>query len=200
MKFETNFRYFQSETDKLLDLLSNISVLDPKFQKLIAEIIMVRLFLLVENSVKAICCKIVCGTQYLDATSPRLCHTERTISGAAGAMQTYLRNRPRQLKWGQANDIRRNVMYVVDGGDNLHAVLTRHGATLNEMRKVRNHIAHRNDTTRRNYRDVVKSYYGAYVSGVAPGTLLLSERRVVPPVLTRYIVASRVFIRELVKG
>lgn len=71
---------------------------------------------------------------------------------------------------------------------------------ITELRYIRNYIAHRNDGTRKNFRTVVRKFYGAVVPGVTSGTLLLSERVSRPSLLETHIRTSRILIRDLVKA
>jgi hypothetical protein len=71
---------------------------------------------------------------------------------------------------------------------------------LTEVRYIRNHIAHRNDASRRKFRNVVPRHYGAFKPGVTSGTLLLSDRISAPPLMEVYIRTSRVLVKDLVKA
>jgi hypothetical protein len=82
--------------------------------------------------------------------------------------------------------------------DPLFATLDKHEAMYEEMRCIRNHIAHRNSGTRAKFRSVVEQYYGVYVHAITPGTLLLTDRNH-PKLLDQYIIAARVMVRDLIK-
>ncbi|MBI4965286.1 MAG: hypothetical protein HY913_18565 [Desulfomonile tiedjei] len=113
---------------------------------------------------------------------------------------THGRTAPRyQLRWSKASEIKKNVKYVIDARDNFVAVIDRNGALIDEMRRVRNRIAHNNSQSRSHYREIVRRHYGAYLNNVTPGTLLLSQR-VTPCLLDQYIRGARVLAKDLVKA
>jgi hypothetical protein len=87
----------------------------------------------------------------------------------------------------------------MDQNDNLMTVVDRNGAFIDELRRVRNRIAHNNAQSRWNYRDVVRRYYGAYMNNVTPGMLLLAPR-LRPSLLEQYIRRERILARDIVKA
>ena len=70
----TDWNRFTLETTRLEALVASLGDLSPRHRKLVGEIVMVRLFLLAENTVASVCTKLVCGARYLDGTSPRVVH------------------------------------------------------------------------------------------------------------------------------
>lgn len=199
-RLDPDLRNFRSETGRLIDLLHSITGLAPQHRKLIAEIVSLRLSILLENHFKTIYSKITCGTDYLDGSAPILMARQRSMQGAINAMCTLNRQRPRSLSWNAGPEVRDNVQHVIDPNDHCVHVMIQYASFLTELRYIRNHIAHRNDTSRKNFRKIVRQYYGALVHGVACGTLLLSPRVSHPPLLEVHIVTARVLIRDLVKG
>ena len=62
-------------------------------------------------------------------------------------------------------------------------------------------IAHRNDNSRANFVKLIRRYYGASVSGVTCGNLLVSPRvSATPPLLEVHIVTANVMIGDIVRG
>jgi len=162
---------------------------------------MVRLFLLTENTVASAGAKMLCGAKYLDTTLPARLVTPRSIRAAITAMKAHGRTKPMTyLKWTKSKDIRENLSNTLDPRDPFFAAVTRHGALLTEMRFVRNQIAHSNSGTRSDFRKVVLQYYGGVKQGVDPGLLLLTDALGSPCVLERYIVSSRVVVRDLLRA
>jgi hypothetical protein len=162
---------------------------------------MVRLFLLTENAVASAGAKILCGARYIDATLPARLVTPRSIAAAITAMKSHGRAKSMNyLKWSKSKDIRDNLSKTLNPTDPFFAVVTRHGALLTEMRYVRNHIAHSNAGTRSNFRKVIRQYYGGVKQGVNPGVLLLTDAHGSPCILERYIVSSRVVVKELLRA
>ena len=110
------------------------------------------------------------------------------------------RGSPRKsLSWGSAKAIRDNLKYTVDASDQLFRVVSNYGNLLTEMRRVRNHVAHNNASTRVHFRNVVRNHYGGLRRGISPGVLLLTRTWGRPVVLERYVRGCRVMIKDLVR-
>ena len=181
-----DYRVHDVETKRLLGLCGTLSTLEPVHQKLIAEIVLLRLFSIFENVISSVSMKLVCGATYADGTSPTLLTRGRSAQNARALLQTYGRTRRHELKWSKAGEIKENLRHVIDARDNIIAVVDRNGVLIDELRRVRNRIAHNNLDSRRNYRDVVRKHYGAYLNHVTPGMLLLTPR-IYPSLLEQYI-------------
>jgi len=193
-------REFGKQADRLLQLLPHISSMPPSFQKMVIEIIMLRLFSLLESTLQSITLKVLCGTHYLDLTNPALALVSPNSSAAIANMQSHGRTKPHyQLRWTRASEIKENVKHLLNPTDNLITVLDSHGQLLDEMRRVRNRIAHNNADSRRNYRIVVRQYYGAFVNTVTPGVLLGSNRHS-PLLIEQYARKSKIVVKEIVKA
>jgi len=63
---------FRAETVRLTALLGSTSSLGPKHRKYIAEIALLRLAILIENTMKSVFCKLSCGATYIDGAAPAL--------------------------------------------------------------------------------------------------------------------------------
>jgi hypothetical protein len=196
-----DWREFQAETARLQVLCAAIPAIDVAHRKLVAEIAMIRLFLLIENTIGSIGAKMLCGARYLDTTQPLRTHSVHTIAGAVTAMKSHGRTVTKNyLKWTKSADIRDNLSLTLAPTDPFFATIIRHAADLNEMRKVRNHIAHKSHSTRVNFRNVVTSYYGGLKQGVTPGLLLLTDAFGAPCLLDRYLIKARVIIKDTVRA
>ena len=201
VRLDVELRDCQNALDRLIGLQANLHVLPAGYQKLVAEVVMVRVFDLFQNHLKRIVCKVACGGIYLDGSPPLLLHQYRSMTGAESAMKTVGRGgKPRyNLRWSKVTEIKENARFVIDPIDYLLVTLDRHSHDIDEMRRVRNRIAHNNEQSRRAYSDVVRRKYGARVTGVTPGTLLLSQRWS-PSLLETYLRSTRALVRTLVKG
>lgn len=197
-----DYAVFRAETTRLINLLASTSTLAPAHRKVIAEIALLRLAILIENSMKSVFCKLSCGATYIDGSVPQLLVQTKNIPAAVSAMQRL--NRPKfrySLPWNDGAEIRTNIQFVIDSMDRCHSDLRNHASFLTEIRWLRNHIAHRNDNTRANFAKLIRRYYGARVSGVTCGNLLVSPR-VSParPLLEVYIITAIVMIRDIVRA
>jgi hypothetical protein len=191
---------FTYETDRLIALLASIVDIAPNYRKLIAEIILIRLSFLLENHLKLIFAKLACGASYMDGSTPQLLVTHRTMAAALAAMQNLNRPRLRYLIWNDGAEIRENIVHIMQPSDDCNIVLRTYAPYLTELRYVRNYIAHRNEGTRKNFRSVIRRFYGAALPGITSGTLLLSRRASNPPLVEVHIRTSRVLIKDLLKA
>ena len=192
---------FQNETRRLEDLIGSIERLSAAHRKIVAEIILIRLFLLAENTVESICLKLVCGAEYLDGSVPRRLVGAGSKAAAGTLIRQFGRTKARtKVSWGSSRDIRENLKHTMDPGDQVFGAIANYGGLLTEMRYVRNHVAHNNASTRGNFRKVVRNYYGGLRQGVSPGVLLLTRTWGMPVVLEKYLRHSRIMIKELVGG
>ena len=185
---------------RLLDLHENMSSLPPHYQKVVAEIISIRLFDLLQNTIKSITLKILCGALYLDGSAPSVLQLARNRSQAINNMSCYSRPQAmNNLRWSKVAYIKENIRYVLAPTDHLVRILDAHGSLVSEVRSVRNRVAHNNKKSRENYRIVVRRHYGDFLNAITPGTLLLSPRKQ-PTLLDQYLMKSRILIKELVKA
>jgi hypothetical protein len=198
-RLDIELRDFVRQTDRLLLLIANLTPLEPRYQKMVCEIGMLRLFSLFEGTTETVAIKVVCGAKYVDGSSPVQLVRCRNSGDAVIHMLRHARRTPLvYLKWTNQRDIRKNIRHVLDPLDNFYTVINNHGPLIDEMRRVRNHIAHRSSGTRREFKPVVVNYYGAYVRSVTPGVLLFS-RRWNPPIIEQYIRKARIIIKDLIK-
>jgi hypothetical protein len=199
-RLAVDWKEFCSQTLNLGSLLDPISTLPVHHRKLIAEIVLVRLFLLIENSVQSICAKILCGASYLDNTSPQCSIKARSASHACDLMRTHSRQKPkRELNWAQSPEIRDNMVTTLQGTDPLFTTVMNHGTLLTDMRYIRNHIVHNNTGSRKNFQKLVRKHYGGLRKGISPGILLLTPK-LAPSLLQQFFIESRIFIKSLVRG
>jgi hypothetical protein len=193
-------RDFTLSVDQLADLAANIQPLDAHYQKLVAEIILLRLFALMESSFESIATKVLCGATYLDSTVPMVLKSCSNRVDALDVMRRHGRKKPRsQLKWTMVTDIKENLRHVLDVADPLIKTFDIHALIIDEIRRVRNHVAHRNADTRRKYRSVVQQHYGSYVPSVTPGVLLLAKR-FRPILLEQYLRKAKIVLKELLRA
>ncbi len=195
-----DYSFYNGETNKLLSLCGTLNNLEAVHQKLVAEIVLLRLFDLFENFVSLIAYKVACGSTYIDGSVPALLVNADSINNARILFQTHGRTRQRyQLKWSAASEIKENVRYVIDSTDNLVVVIDRNGSLIDEIRRVRNRIAHNNSQSRKNYREVVRRHYGAFMNHITPGLLLLNPR-IRPRLIEQYIRQTRIMAKDIVKA
>ena len=195
-----DYRTHDAETQRLLNLSGTLSGLSPMHQKLVAEIVLLRLFSLFENLIVSVMLKLACGATYVDGSDPTLLVRAQSSRNALTLFQTFGRKKQRQqLQWSTATEIKKNIKYVIDPSDNAVTIVDRNSMFIDNLRRVRNRIAHNNDKSRQKYRNVVKQHYGAFVNNVTPGILLLTPR-IRPPLLEQYIRQERILVKDIVKA
>ncbi len=195
-----DYRLHDSETARLLSLCGTLKSLPAVHQKLVAEIILLRLFDLFENLVSSVTTKLACGAAYLDGTAPVFLERAGSLRSATILFQTHGREKRKfVLKWSTAREIKENIKYVIDKYDSVVEVVDRNGSFIDELRRVRNRIAHNNAQSRKNYREVVRRHYGAYMNHVTPGVLLLTPRKR-PALIEQYIKQERIMAKDVVRA
>lgn len=200
---QRDYADFKAETARLTKLLISTADLAPAHRKYIAEIALLRLAILIENSMKGVFCKLLRGAKFIDGTSPiLLVPAQRNTPVAVQAMKTHGRLKPRSaLPWNDGAEIRKNICLLIDRKDMCHSELIKHGSLMTEIRWIRNHIAHRNINSRNNFAKLIKKYYGASISGVTCGNLLVSPRvSAHRTLLETHIIKANVMIKDLVRG
>lgn len=173
--------------DKLQGYKSGSETLDPKYQFFISEMIMLRLFSTFEDVVAEIAYKLAAGAMYLNGTAPTLSLQANNVNGSRGLFLNYGRARPVQnLKWTKAKYIRESVQHVIPQTELYILNAQQHGSIIDEMRKVRNVLAHNSTTAKSDYKFVVRQLYGANINMIA-GAFLASTRRNPVCNINRYI-------------
>jgi len=169
---------------------------------LIADIAMIRLFLLIENHLDFIAIKILAGAPYLDGTTALRTSNPASMKAARVDMLRLHRKQPlRYLKWTNATDCKKNIQHTISSNDPLFGTLSRHDLVFQQMRAVRNHVAHGTTDTRNKYRAAIRPYWGQVNPYRSSGSYLLSA----PPLQSRslleiFTISARTFIKETVRA
>lgn len=172
----------------------------PVHQYLIAELIMLRLFSIVESAIEDLACKLAVGASYANGTLPNPLVNVRSIDGAKSAMKNGGRTRPRNnLRWNRSQSIRESTSAVLSPSEPFIRYAQAHSAILNEMRQVRNHVAHRSSDSRRDYQQAVRTAYGAN-SRVRVEVFLTSRQRLPVAKIDEYLAAAKIMISDLARG
>lgn len=180
-------------------IVAGLRALEPRLQRLVAELVMLRLVDELQTAVAGIALRLACGAPYSDGSSPVLLLSPAASTAAAlTVMESYKRRPKYRARWGRASDIRDTVKHVLAGTDQYCSAITANALVIAEMQAVRNRIAHRNGNSVAAFANVIRRYYGAQV-GISPGALLLSSR-FAPPLLERYLVACRVIVKDCARS
>lgn len=194
-------RTYMAQADKLRALVKTVSVLAPELRQMLAEMITLQAFFLFELAIEDIAAKLMCGARYGDGTAPVVMHSARSIDAAVAAMRTVGRSKPKGiLKWNKTNDINGNVRHVIDPAEHFCTACRNHSSRLNEIRIVRNHIAHGNAGTRTEFAHVVGRRLGATPQRLPrPGLFVLREFTPGVPLLTEFVVTLGAILKDAAK-
>lgn len=185
---------------KLSEVLSETNTLPIRVQYLIAETVLLRATSVLETVLSECAFKLAAGAIYLDGSHPALLQRCSSMSNARQNMLSAGRSRPRQyLKWTRAKYIKESVRYVISPTDHYVTICERHGGVIAQIFKVRNFAAHRNTSSRQEYKEAVREVYGRY-RPISLGQFLLSKHYVVRPNLQRYLIEARALVNELTKS
>lgn len=198
--------------DGLLLTLVDTGDLELKFQKLIAETAMLRLFYGLENAVANVSHKLLMNTAYCDTppTRPVFLPGVAPFRRLADAETAVIRSRgprARYTKWTQLSDVQANLAAFLDPTDHFLAERANLDFVFEDMRKVRNHIAHNTRSTATAFASVVARIYPLQPRGITPGKLLLSQRQAFagaptagqPAIIVQYLRWTKVAITKLAK-
>ena len=181
-------------------IVEGLSAIDIKLQRLVAELVMMRLFDELQEGLSGIATRLACGASYVDGTAPLLLvPAARSTTGARTLFSELNRTKPVQLRWSKVSFINETTRYVLDEADTFRRGCGAHALVVSEMQAVRNRIAHANRASRKAFRVVVRRHYGADLNHVSPGMLLLSPR-FTPTLLERYLTSCRVIVRDCSGG
>ena len=177
----------------------NALSLPPNYQHFIAEVIMLRLFSILENSIKNIALKLACKASYKNGVIPNPIVVCNSLADAENKFKNYNRRRPVNLKWTKASYINNSIQHIIPGNENFPVRINNFSNQINEMRIVRNHIAHRTSSTRIGYKTVIFSTFGAYLK-IQTGAFLTSTKRIRIAKIDEYIRVSKIILNDITNG
>jgi hypothetical protein len=196
----TSYNRSINDIGVLTSFITGSQTLASQHQYLIAEVVMLRLFGVFEATVQELAFKLACGALYRNATAPGVLHTCRTLSDAHYQMLSRGRRRPLPyLKWTKASYIEDSIKFVLDTSDSFYSRILLNGAALNEMRIVRNQIAHRTSSTKHQFDTVLITRYGANPR-ISMGAFLTSTSRHSQSNIDRYVREMRIILNDLTSG
>lgn len=201
----SDYANFNSVTVKLLDVQRRASSLDVEFQKLIAENLMLRLFYELEGTVETVAMKLACGAPFMNGTAPLLLLPP--FRGQEKVRQFIIAGKKSKsyLKWTTFSDLKSNLGLILDQKDDFLSVRKLFDSTYEDMRHVRNHIAHNTESTRKKFVPVAGKVY-VKTQGISTAKFLLCQRAAIPSyggtesAIVQYIKWSRTFLKALLKA
>jgi|WetSurMetagenome_2_1015567.scaffolds.fasta_scaffold87174_1 hypothetical protein len=174
--------------------------LPPNMQGFVAEIIMLRLFSILESCIKDTATRVACGSNYRNGRTSTPTTICRSLNDALNKFKTTNRNRPIQnLKFTTVHDANDSVKYIIPSTEPFRNNLNNFGVQIDEMRKVRNHVAHHYKSTYSDYKKIIIRRYGAFLN-IKPSVFLLSTKRQQRPIMNEYIITTKIIINDITKG
>ena len=174
--------------------------LQPLFQGFVAEVLMLRLFSILEKAVIDISCRVACGASNTNGVMPTPFVLASSLDDAINQFKSY--NRPKSLKnlqftsVGNTNDA---IKKVLPPTEPLRQNLNNYGVQFDEMRNVRNQIAHRTSSTYEKYQSVIKRKYGSELK-IKTSVFLISTTRERIPLIDQYVTIVKLIVRDISKG
>ena len=146
-------------------------------QGFVAEILMLRLFGILETCIREVSIRIACGVPYRNGIAS---HPIVLCTSKAEAIEKFhtegRRKRTSYLHFSNVSNISDAIKYVIDASEPLRSKLSHYGNEYEEMRKIRNHIAHHTQSTLSDYKQVIRTRYGANLK-IKPEAFLISTKR-----------------------
>ncbi len=167
---------------------------------MVSEVIMLRLFSILEYYFAEIAYKLACGTTYRNGNVPVFHIRCTSLQDAHSKMLSYNRRNPKPfLKWTMERFIEDSIKTVLNLSDHYFAKIQIHASEIDEMRIVRNHIAHRSNSTRYDYINLLRTLYGANPN-LSIGAFLTSTSRNPISNISKYIRTSQIILAEITSG
>jgi hypothetical protein len=190
------------EIQILSKYLSDSSSLEAKYQYIVSEVMMLRLFGIFESAIGDIAIRLACGAKYRNGNIPLLQHRCTSLDDAIDNMVNLNRTRRqrlRGLKWSNVNDIENCIKHVLNITDKFFVEIQNNSSLFDEMRIVRNHIAHRNSDTAKKYYAVLQDIYSANIR-ISLGAFLTSTARQPQPNIIKYIQSIPIILKDITNG
>lgn len=167
----------------------------------VAEVMLLRIFSIIEYTVRETATRLACGVLYRDGNPPShiLC-TCASLSDAIDKFKSHNRTSPkRNLQFTNVTHTNDSIKYVIDSNEPFRQKLNAYGVKFEEMRKVRNHIAHRTSSTGTDFKNVIRQRYGGYIK-LKPAVFLVSTKRHSPAIITEYLKVAKIMVEDITKS
>lgn len=197
-----DWKFLLATLSKIEGLIDDVVTDTPPRRKIINELALVRVAIALENFLSRASYKIVAGAALLDGTVPVLTHRTATISAAETHLKTRGGTLPRDrpIPWLDAAELIDILKLALAPNDPCLAAIRAGGVPLAQIRKVRNHVAHSNRTSRTAFQQVVRQVYGSTLNAITPGTLLVTSRNGPRPLGKTLVISARVLGQNYCKG
>ena len=193
-------RETEESVDRLIRYRADSIALVPMFQHLVSELVLLRLSAVMESAIDELACKLVAGATYTNGNHPVRLQTAGSIAKAKLIILVSRKgNRGRYLAWARASDIGDNLWKVLGNTEPIITYAKVHATLLDEIRKVRNYVAHNSVDSRNGFQKVIRTKYGANAS-VSAGAFLTSTQRWRTARSDDYLAGAKVIVADLSRG
>lgn len=193
-------RETRNDIARLMRYRLESSSLNPVFQYLISELLILRLMAILESAIDELACKLVAGASYMNGAQPNRLQDAKSIADAKAIILTSRKNKnSRYLTWTTATFISDNVCNTLSQTEPFLSYAWAHANILDEMRKVRNYVAHNSLHAKAEFQQVVRATYGATPS-LQIGAFLTSTTRRTTAKIDQYIHTVPIIVSDLSRG
>lgn len=178
--------------------LTRARLLPPELYGFVAEIMMLRIFSILEYAIRETATRLACGVAYRDGVTPtHIIHECTSLTDAINNFKSYNRSKAKSYlqftNVGQTND---SIEHIIGNSESFRLKLSSYGVQFEEMRKIRNHIAHRTSGTGNDFKGIICQRYGAYIR-IKPSVFLVSTKRQPRPIINEYLLTVKTIIKEV---
>lgn len=174
--------------------------LQPQFQGFVAEVLMLRLFSILEKAVLDISCRVACGAQYTNGNVPTPIVMASSLNDAINKFKNYNRTGSlNHLHFSNVSNTNDAIKNVIPATEPFRQNLSHYGIEFEEMRNVRNQIAHRTSSTYTKYKTVILRRYGSALK-LKTSVFLISTTREHRPVIDQYVTTVKLMLTDMAKG
>lgn len=200
LSIDSTYKESIKNIDKLIDYRNDSKNLESKYQYFIAEVIMLRLFGILEDTIRFTAFKLACNAKYRSAKVPSPNVICTSINDARDKYRTYNRSKELQnLNWSKVNHINKSIQHVLTTSEDFYININKYPNQLNEMRVIRNHIAHRSSSTYSEFKQIKQNVFSANLN-ITIGAFLTSNKRLGYSKIDSYLTITKVIIDDITKG
>ncbi len=190
----------RNDITHLNNYIISSKTLEAKYQHMISEVIMLRLFSILEHSISEFAFKFACGALYRNGNTPLVHRLCISMQDANTQMLSLGRKNPLPYhRWTKDSLIQKSIQNVLDISDSYFRQIQIHSNAINEMRIVRNHIAHKSANTKREFYSLLTTLYGGNPRMTA-GAFLTSTTRHSRANIDKYIISLNVILNDISNG
>lgn len=174
--------------------------LPPEMYGFVAEMLMLRIFSVLESCVREVSARVACGVSYKNGVTATPIMKCTSIQDAINRFKTEGRSKPLcNLRFTNVSGTNSSIKNIIDSAEPFRVNLSKYGVQFEEMRIVRNHIAHRYKNTYLEYKNVITNRYGAYIK-LKPSVFLTSTKRQPKAIIEEYLVTVKIIIDDITNG